>query len=553
MKLPGLQSLLGRLTWALMVLMLIAGAAHLLWGYSASQRLAAQNVYLADRDLARHIAEQHPRLTPDEGSVSRAAFNELGRWTAIMRPGAQVYVLDLRGRVVMADGSGGLFEGGGSLEARPGAAPTGEHQVALDPIRRRLDHERWQDTRVTVPEDSLFGTDPLHPDAQGVFSVTPLPLNGQTEAYLYMVLPSDPADGALSSFSFRRLTSQVVWIYWLAVPLLGGLLFWRLTSPIRKLLRALETDAEEAPPQLIQLDLDSDEGDELARLSRRFDALRITIQDRLEETGKVDQLRNELFAHLSHDLRTPLATLRGYLETLALGDAALSPEQRAEYLSIALRHSERLTRLVNELLELSKLDSQVIAPNLERIPMAELVQDNVQRFKLRAQAKEIRLRAEIDPRLPAVLADVSLMERALENLIENAIRHTDPNGYVTVGLQQADSRLRLTVADTGRGIRPDDLPFIFDRFYRGQHPQDGTAGAGLGLAITRRIAELHQSELQVQSRLGQGAVFSFDLNIAPRAQTSHTRGSLSRLTRQTRKWLRSTRNIPLQSLSSFLP
>ena len=194
----------------------------------------------------------------------------------------------------------------------------------------------------------------------------------------------------------------------------------------------------------------------------------------------------------------------------------VSPVEREEYLEIALRQSERLGKLVDELFELTKLDAREVEPCMERFRIAELVQDNVQRFQLEAGRKGVLLSADFDPDLPPVVADVGLMERALENLIENALRFTAEGGSVTVELRQAPGRLVVRVIDPGCGIPEEDLPQIFDRYYRSRfNAASSSGGAGLGLAITRRILELHDSEIEVERRPGEGTVFSFSLALAP--------------------------------------
>jgi signal transduction histidine kinase len=139
--------------------------------------------------------------------------------------------------------------------------------------------------------------------------------------------------------------------------------------------------------------------------------------------------------------------------------------------------------------------------------MPELVQDVVQKFQLRAEQKGVKLGADFRPDLPLVTGDIALMERVLENLIENAIRYTPAGGSVTVALVAEDGKLTVRVTDTGRGIAEESLPHIFDRFYRGE--EAGGGGAGLGLAIARRILELHGATLSAQSRLNAGTTFSF--------------------------------------------
>ena len=217
-------------------------------------------------------------------------------------------------------------------------------------------------------------------------------------------------------------------------------------------------------------------------------------------------------AHVSHDLRTPLASLQGYLESLKLKDAELTGEERAEYLHIALRHSERLTRLVSELFELAKLDAKETRPQCESFALAELVQDVVQKFDLRAAQDKIRLTLVPARELPFVSADIALTERVLENLLANALNHTPGGGEVRISLEQGEGAVFTRISDTGSGIPETELPHIFAPFYRGHTSQpQGDEHAGLGLAIAKRIVELQSGEIRVESRLGAGTTFSFSL------------------------------------------
>jgi signal transduction histidine kinase len=218
-------------------------------------------------------------------------------------------------------------------------------------------------------------------------------------------------------------------------------------------------------------------------------------------------------AQVSHDLRTPLAALHGYLETLKLKEDALTPEQRADYFAIVLRQSEHLTRLVGELFELAKLEAQEASPHCEPFSLPELVQDVVQKFQLKADESEVNLAMELDADLPLVSADIALVERVLDNLIDNALTHTPAGGTVRVPVRRDAHQVILCVADTGKGIAEQDLPRIFDRYYQATSQHSGNGHAGLGLTIARRIVELHGSELGVRSRPGEGTTFAFGLPV----------------------------------------
>ena len=220
-------------------------------------------------------------------------------------------------------------------------------------------------------------------------------------------------------------------------------------------------------------------------------------------------LRRDLIANVSHDLRTPLVSMRGYLEVLVAKGDDLAPALRHEYLGIAVRQSEHLATLIDELFELAKLDFKGATLTREHFPLAELAADVVARFALDTERKQVALAIDAPAGLPFVHADLSLVERVLENLIGNALKHTPAGGRVSITLRAESEQVATEVADTGCGISPAELPFIFDRFYRGNSAQR-TAGAGLGLAITKRILDLHGARIDVASDEG-GTRFRFAL------------------------------------------
>ncbi|MEM6794735.1 MAG: HAMP domain-containing sensor histidine kinase, partial [Acidobacteriota bacterium] len=392
-----------------------------------------------------------------------------------------------------------------------------------------------------------FGDDPREPDSRKVFSVALLEGPSKPVGYLYVVLNSQLTDSVaedLRGSYILRLGLRNALAYGTAALLIGLIASLVFTRPLRRLARRMEdfqvdeipaeppnlllpaapaslpqaaaagAAAHDASSSAIPAPHPAASGDEVRLLETRFEEMAERLRRRVDHSEQIADFRRELMANISHDLRTPIATLRGYLETLCLRGGVLSEKQREEYLGIALKHSERLGRLVDELIELYKLEGREMQPSLDRFRLGELIQDNVQRFRLRAEEKGITLQADFNPDLPPVYADVGLMERALENLIENALRHTEAGGTVTVRLRKEPAELVLSVSDTGCGIAEEDLPYIFDRFYRSKLTAAGE-GVGLGLAITQRIAQLHGGSLEVESQLGKGSVFSFSLEIAP--------------------------------------
>ena len=492
------RSLHARLAAALLLLLLLAGAFNL-YSTLVTTELYLQEVHQSmNLDLAANIARmKHDQLLTASGEIRTEGVDRLLHWMMVVNPGPQFYLLDLEGRVLAYD---------------PMAGDVLRDRVSLAPIEEFLNGRRPP----ARPTRTVLGDDPREPDRRKVFSASPIPATGPAEGYLYVVLASHHVDSAaerLRDSYILRLSLRNALVYLAVVLLVGLLAFRRFTRPLRRLEARIREFGSREPLAVAAAGVSGDDGgDEVQLLGRTFAQMARRIERQMEEIERMGVARRELIANVSHDLRTPIASLRGYLDTLVLKNGALSRDERDEYLQIAVRQSERLGRLVDELFELTKLDAREVEPVLERFKLAELVQDNVQRFQLRASARGVRLAADFDPDLPPVRADVGLMERALENLIENALKFTPPGGSVTVELRQAPSTLALRVIDTGCGISADDLPHIFDRHYRSRSGGcNESEGAGLGLAITRRILELHDSELGIVSAPGVGTTVSFAL------------------------------------------
>jgi hypothetical protein len=250
------------------------------------------------------------------------------------------------------------------------------------------------------------------------------------------------------------------------------------------------------------------DGDEIDRITSNFAVLAGQIARQLTALEQVDEQRREMVMHLSHDLKTPLATLQSYLETLLIRWDRLPSQQRQDYLQAALGFSRRLDRMIADLFELARLDTAQAPLRPEPFPLDELLQDVCQKLSHGAERGGVALEVAHEAQAGRfVVGDIGLIERALTNLVENALKFTPEGGKVTVGLEQALGRITVSVADTGIGIVPDDLPHVFDRFYRVATGSPAAAGTGLGLAIVKRVAELHRGRVEVTSSPGVGSVF----------------------------------------------
>ena len=251
--------------------------------------------------------------------------------------------------------------------------------------------------------------------------------------------------------------------------------------------------------------------DELADLSTTFNRMITQLENTARQQHELDKLRRDLIAGASHDLRTPITSMRVVIEALADGlveDAA----SRQRYLASLQADIASLSKMIDELFELAQIDAGGL--KLDRMPAAlrDLISDVMMRLRPLAEAQQVQLDGEVAPEVDPVTLDTAKMERVLVNLINNALRHTAANGRVDVRADRVGNQARIQVSDTGSGIAPADLPYVFDRFYRGDQSRSrATGGAGLGLAIAKGIVEAHGGTIGVQSEPERGTTFEIRL------------------------------------------
>lgn len=302
---------------------------------------------------------------------------------------------------------------------------------------------------------------------------------------------------------------------------LGVWVITGMTRRLERLSRAMDLASNaDALKTLAEFAALPEPRDEIDRLGIALNGLVHRINDQLAMLRATDSARRDLIANISHDLRTPLATLQGYLETLLLRYDRVGSEESRLFLEVAMRQSELLIRMVQELFELAKLDADAELRR-ELFHPSELVQDVAQKFEILAQKAGITLVTALDENLPMIKGDIALTERALGNLLQNALQHTPSGGEVYISTAPCEAGIRFTIQDNGPGIAPHDLPFIFDRFYKADKSRNpSTGGTGLGLAITRRIVDLHGGLITVESELGAGTRFFVTLPVAERGTQS---------------------------------
>ncbi|MBS0849357.1 HAMP domain-containing sensor histidine kinase [Citrobacter sp. JGM124] len=440
-------------------------------------------------NLAQHINQTYP-LLGQEG-LNKVLLHKLFDNLMEVNPSVEVYLLDKQGNII------------------GDAAPEGHikrHLVNLEPLKRAMAGDPFP----------LYGDDPRSLNGQKVFSVAPMLRNGQVDGYLYVILLGEKYNYLARDAQFDTILTislLLIAVIGLSGLVMGALAFRWVTRPLRQLSRqvkALETGGMNEMQAMAALPLTvKNDADELYQLRQGVILMARRISEQWHSLTQQDQLRREFIANISHDLRTPLTSLHGYLESLSVMSATLSEAEKKRYLDIALAQSQKVGLLAQSLFELARLEYGVVKPVKEPFSVGELLQDVYQKFELVAHTHQIQLLADIQPKLPIIYADVSMIERVLTNLLDNAIRHTPDQGNVHVRLWLADDQLMVEVSDSGPGIPPILKEGLFIR------PSIGNVSrrteGGLGLMIVRQMLQLHGSDIRLVELPGRGASFHFGL------------------------------------------
>jgi signal transduction histidine kinase len=250
--------------------------------------------------------------------------------------------------------------------------------------------------------------------------------------------------------------------------------------------------------------------DEVSVLADAFNQMAEQLQAADQKQRDLDNMRRDLIAWVSHDLQTPLASMRAILEAITDG-VVDDPETIKRYLQTAQRDVNSLSALIDDLFQMAQLDAGGFPLSKDNASLSDLVSDTLESFTELAKQQGITLEGNVDPDVDPVLMDTQAVGRVLNNLISNALRHT-VRGRVSVWVRRASLGVEVTVSDTGEGIRAEDLQHIFERFYRGEKSRNrGTGGAGLGLAIARGIVRAHGGDIRVESEVGKGTQFTFHI------------------------------------------
>lgn len=507
------RTLYSRLAWTLFAILLVVGLVLVQLIERSSTLYQQEVVQKLNTKLAEHIVAEKDLIENQIGQnqmINYTASDELFHDLMVINPGIELYLLDKQGVIMGYNAPEGKVK---------------RTRVDLQPVQQFLGGE------ARFP---LKGDDPRDTEGHKVFSAAAISNEQGLQGYLYIVLGSEQYDDIVEMLgnSYILNTSLQVLVVALTAALVAGLVVFGLQTRRLRLLCNIMRDYAGKAAHGDGNDDEDDEGkrdgnmqvrfptsrkkpDEIDELGMQFNTMAEKINQQIQALQRTDSMRREMVANISHDLRTPLTTMRGYLETLSLKSRELSAEEQKQYIETALNHSQHLGTLIEQLFELARLDSCESVVYSEPFSMGELVQDVAQSYRLRAQQKAIELAIELDPDAPLIYGDIAMMQRVLENLLENGLRHTPEGGRIRISVAADSGDVLVRVADTGSGIPAEDVPRIFERFYQQDATRAGSDSSGLGLAIVKRILELHGSVINVRSEIDQGTTFSFCLTTKP--------------------------------------
>jgi len=436
-----------------------------------------------NKDVSTHIVNEVPALY-DGQAVNEEEMGKLMHHVMALNPSTEVYLLDTTGNLLAKV----------AMDKEIKAS-----KISVEPIKTFLEKD-----------GDLFikGDDPKTLDGQKIFSAAEVSHEGQVTGYIYTIVGGREYDDVAAAHKrsyVRKLEMRTILVSFLTALLFGLAALWFVTRKLNKIVTGINKfKAGDLQHRIKDVD-----GGELGEVASTFNEMAGELENQIEELKGVDKLRKELIANISHDLRTPVAAIQGFAETL-IQKKDLSESDRDRYSGIIVQNSVRLKKQVDDLFELSKLESSARKVHAEPVQLAELLQDIADKYRLLAKEKGVSINTLYSQNLPLVMADIALIDRALQNIIDNALKFCSKGDVINLELASNRDSVSIKVVDSGQGIAAEDLPFIFDRYKRSV-AKENAKGSGLGLAIVKKIMELHKTEIKVESQLDKGSTFTFDL------------------------------------------
>lgn len=488
------KTLFAKLAISLFFLLGTIGSLYAFFSFTVTRNYSGHLQQELYRDLARNIVAA--RNLVEEGRLDEKALKATFDFYMTINPNIEIYLLDLEGNIL-------------SHSAVP--EKIRRQRVSLTPIMRFM----AEDAMLPV-----LGDDPRSMTRSKPFSLTPVPVAEAPEGYLYVVLSGEKYDAAEAAIWVRYFLKMTGWalLSSLVIGLFAGIVMIHFFTKRLGKLASVMKEFEESGfvGDLRYASCAADPSDEINTLGIAFDRMADEIRSQIEMHRERDDLRRRLVAQISHDLRSPLASAQGYIQSLQMKQDTMTKGEKDQFLAIALKQILLLEKLVRELFELANLETKDKIIELEPFALDELIFDVVQKHLNSAEEGDKAIYLSTTQDIPFVYGDVGATERVLDNLLDNAIAFSPNGGRIDVRTSVVDGFAVVEVEDNGEGIAPADLPYVFEPFFISGKAKRNGKHAGLGLAIAKRLMELQHGSIETISAPGRaGATFRFRMPLCP--------------------------------------
>ena len=438
------NKLIAKLSLTFTLLIILMGSSYMFLTYYFTYKFQDETIQRLNASLANDLIEEKfnqsaPFLA--NGDVNKALFGDLMHDMMAVNRGIEVHLLDKKGSVLY------------SVALDPNDFENNIRKVDLKPIEKFISENGTK---------YIVGDNPRIPGEKSIFSAAKFNYKGR-EAYIYIILKSkrlQSTTSALSNNYFLHFGSRIGLLSMFFVLLLGFFSIWFLTKNLREIILTVKRFQEGD----YDIRVENPENSDLSVLAHNFNSMADTIVKNMDEIKSVDQLRRELIANVSHDLRTPLAVLKGYIDTLQIKRDVLSSEEKEKYLKIISNSASKLSSLIYQLFEYSKLEAKQVELKKEPFSITDLALDLIANNKVIAEQKEIDIQLIGEQSVPLVFADLALVERAIQNLIDNAIKFTPKGGRIQLHIASDNTNVKIKIVDNGIGIKSTNQSSIFERY-----------------------------------------------------------------------------------------
>ena len=488
-------SLYQRLSFTLFIVFIAITLVFILWWQQVEQQTRQESEQRLHLSLAANLARDNPLL--QQGIYDHEALENLFHTLMVLGPAFEFYFVDPDGKILTYSAESSLVK---------------RQKISLEPIHLLIQN------KALLP---IYGDDPKHLSRQKVFSAAPVFNGTSLQGYLYVIVAGERYQHAFENVQQAQQVKVSILLIIVSLVFLFFVMLWLfrgITMPIRQLTKQMalfqssgfSLASIQQPALLVKNELAKNDN-EVAQLSQVFNDMAKKIDQQLAQLSQADKKRQALLTEISHDLRTPLASLTGYIEVIAIQGEKLSSDKRQEYIETALKNACQLNHLIDQIFELAHIESGQTAVHFEPFNLIEWLYDVVAKFKIKAEHSGVTLQINTTADNIFVCSDIGKLERVLSNLIDNAIRHTQAGGEVCCFVEKLNSQqISLKVSDNGSGIKKEELAYIFDARYRASNATTGKH-SGLGLAISKKLCQLLKADLSVTSVIGKGSEFSLIL------------------------------------------